>query len=70
MSGETYHGKQRTSSRLFAFDALFQILIPAYPIDTSEMRPVTKISVFGVRLAFVVLAAYWLVIFRPPPTML
>ena len=63
MSGETYHGKQRTSSRQFAFDDLFQFLIPAYPIDASEMRPVTKISVFGVRLAIVVLAAYWLVIF-------
>ena len=36
---------------------------PAYPIEDAEMRPITKISVFGVRLAMIVLGFYWLAMF-------
>ncbi len=32
-------------------------------MERADMRPVTKITIFGVRLAIVVLAAYWLCIF-------
>ncbi len=39
------------------------IQIPAYPIGTAEMRPVTKITVFGFRLGLVALACYWIAIF-------
>ncbi len=37
--------------------------IPAYPIQSSAMRPVTKITIVGIRLGVVALAAYWIVIF-------
>lgn len=63
MSGETYDAKSRASSWQIAADALFHVLIPAYPIGSTEMRPVTKISIFGFRLALVVLGLYWLAIF-------
>lgn len=63
MSVDACHDKPRTRSWQLPLDKLFPILIPAYPIDSADMRPVTKISVFGVRLAFVVLALYWLAIF-------
>ncbi|MDE0864949.1 MAG: VanZ family protein [Rubripirellula sp.] len=36
---------------------------PAYPMEKAELRPVTKITIFGYRLALVVLAVYWLAIF-------
>lgn len=36
---------------------------PAYPINPSKMQPVTKISVFGVRLGIAVLLLYWVAIF-------
>lgn len=42
---------------------LVPLLSPAYPIESPEMRPVTKIKILGLRLAVVVLAAYWLLIF-------
>jgi VanZ family protein len=32
-------------------------------MERADMRPVTKITIFGFRLAIVVLAAYWLCIF-------
>ncbi len=63
MSGETLRGKPGASSRTPVIKALLEVLNPAYPIDSSEMRPVTKITFFGVRLAIVVLTAYWLLIF-------
>ncbi len=37
--------------------------IPAYPIRGSAMRPVTKITILGLRLGVVVLIAYWALIF-------
>ena len=37
--------------------------LPAYPIRSSAMRPVTKITILGIRLGVVVLGAYWLMIF-------
>jgi VanZ family protein len=40
-----------------------QPVFPAYSIESLEMRPVTKIKLFGLRLAVVVLAVYWLIIF-------
>ena len=39
------------------------ILLPAYSIGGGEMRPVTKITVFGVRLGILALAGYWMLIF-------
>ncbi len=39
------------------------MLLPAYSIGDVEMRPVTKITVFGVRLGIAALAAYWFLIF-------
>lgn len=42
---------------------LFSFLIPAYSIGGGEMRPVTKITVFGVRLGIAALAVYWLLLF-------
>ncbi|MDB4676717.1 VanZ family protein [bacterium] len=36
---------------------------PAYTIDRQQMRPVTKISVLGIRLAIIVLGLYWLLMF-------
>ena len=44
-------------------NTLIQAAFPAYPTENAEMRPVTKITVFGVRLAVVVLVLYWLAIF-------
>ena len=38
-------------------------IIPAYPIQGSTMRPVTKITILGLRLGVVALAVYWAVIF-------
>lgn len=35
----------------------------AYPIQSSAMRPVTKITILGIRLGVVVLACYWLTLF-------
>lgn len=53
--------------KVTAFPALASTLIqaafPAYPTENEEMRPVTKITVLGIRLAVVVLAFYWLAIF-------
>lgn len=40
-----------------------EIRNPAYPIGSLDMRPITKITVLGVRLAIVLLAIYWLAIF-------
>lgn len=42
---------------------LIQAVFPAYPTENEEMRPVTKITIFGFRLAIVLLAFYWLAIF-------
>jgi VanZ family protein len=42
---------------------LVQAMFPAYPIESPAMRPVTKITVFGLRFAVILLAAYWLAIF-------
>lgn len=36
---------------------------PAYPIQGSTMRPVTKITILGVRLGVLILACYWLTLF-------
>ncbi|TWU59998.1 VanZ like family protein [Rubripirellula tenax] len=36
---------------------------PAYLIEALPMRPVTKISLLGVRLAIVALTVYWIAIF-------
>lgn len=46
--------------------------IPPLGIENGTMRPVTKITIFGFRLAVVVLIAYWLAIFVGThlPTML
>ncbi|MGI9465683.1 MAG: VanZ family protein [Rubripirellula sp.] len=44
-------------------NVFFQTAFPAYSMERADMRPVTKITIFGVRLAIVVLAAYWLCIF-------
>ncbi len=38
------------------------LFLPAYPIQGSAMRPVTKTSILGIRLGIVVLMAYWLTI--------
>lgn len=52
-----------TIKRTFLRNIFFQATFPAYSMERAEMRPVTKITVFGFRLAIVVLAAYWLCIF-------
>ena len=44
-------------------NTLIQATFPAYPTENGEMRPVTKITIFGFRLAIVVLVLYWLAIF-------
>ncbi|TWU51652.1 VanZ like family protein [Rubripirellula reticaptiva] len=36
---------------------------PAYSIENPPMRPVTKVSLLGIRLAIVALAIYWIAIF-------
>lgn len=41
----------------------WSVILPAYSIGDGQMRPVTKITVFGVRLGIAALAAYWLIIF-------
>lgn len=58
-------GYENTTTRRWQSPAgnFVRLLIPAYPIDDSEMRPITKITVFGLRLAIVVLGFYWLAMF-------
>ena len=69
MSGHPYTGKPSWrppvsgAARPYSLPTLLQLFVPAYPIDSAEMRPVTKITIFGVRLAIVVLSLYWLLIF-------
>lgn len=40
-----------------------QATLPAYSMERADMRPVTKITIFGFRLAIVVLSVYWLCLF-------
>ena len=61
--GELERHKAGNPKRHFAGHSLLQFGIPAYPMERSQMRPVTKITIFGFRLAIVVLAVYWFCIF-------
>lgn len=62
-TGEFQERKVGIVKRQFAANALLQPSFPAYPMERAEMRPVTKITIFGFRLAIVVLVAYWFCIF-------
>jgi VanZ family protein len=53
----------RNVKRNFVRNAVFQLAVPAYPMERAEMRPVTRITIFGFRLAIVVLVAYWFCLF-------
>ena len=44
-------------------NVVVQVTLPAYSMERADMRPVTKITIFGIRLAIVVLAVYWLCLF-------
>ena len=63
MSANMLHRNQKTGSWQAVTAPLVQPLFPAYPIESPSMRPVTKITIFGLRLGVVLLAAYWLAIF-------
>ena len=63
LTGETYRGKPRPRLGPFVLEVLWALLNPAYSIDSSDMRPVTKITIFGIRLAIVVLGLFWLTMF-------
>lgn len=54
---------QKADSWQSISSALLLPLLPAYPNQSLDMRPVTKIKIFGFRLAAVVLAGYWAMIF-------
>ena len=55
--------RSKTSVYPVLANVLLRTAFPAYPTEKEEMRPITKITVFGFRLAIVVLAFYWLAIF-------
>lgn len=63
IKGEVRGRQLRRVKRPLMKHFLFQATFPAYSMERAEMRPVTKITIFGFRLAIVVLAAYWLCIF-------
>ncbi len=54
---------QKSDWRFVGFGSFPGSLFPAYPNERAEMRPVTKIKIFGFRMGVVVLAAYWTAIF-------
>ncbi len=63
MSGNMLQSNQQADSWHTISGTLVRPVFPAYPIESTKMRPVTKISIFGLRLAIIVLAAYWLMMF-------
>jgi VanZ family protein len=63
MSGNIIPTDHQVDSWQTMADTLTSPVFPAYPMEDAEMRPVTKITIFGFRLAAVVLATYWLAIF-------
>ena len=54
---------QKTDGQFIGFGSVPSSIFPAYSSERAEMRPVTKIKIFGIRMAVVVLAAYWMAIF-------
>lgn len=54
---------QKSYGRFVAFGRFPGSTFPAYPKQQADMQPVTKITIFGFRMAVAVLAAYWLAIF-------
>ncbi|MCP4777372.1 MAG: hypothetical protein GY880_24405, partial [Planctomycetaceae bacterium] len=63
IKGKVQGRKLGSVKRYFMRNVFFQTASPAYSMERADMRPVTKITIFGFRLAIVVLAAYWLCIF-------
>ncbi len=63
IKGKVQGRKLGSVKRYFMRNVFFQTAFPAYSMERADMRPVTKITIFGFRLAIVVLAAYWLCIF-------
>jgi len=55
--------KSRIAALHLLGTTLIQTAFPACPMEKAEMRPITNITIFGCRLAMVVLAIYWLGIF-------
>jgi VanZ family protein len=63
VSSNMLRSNQKADSWQVIFNTLVSLVLPAYSIESLEMRPVTKIKILGLRLATVTLAAYWLMIF-------
>ena len=61
--GEVRGRKLGSVKRHFSGNVFVQATFQAYSMERADMRPVTKITIFGFRLAVVVLAAYWLCLF-------